>query len=509
MTEQILVRNISKVLIVNRGEIAVRIIRACQELGIGTVAVYSDADRESLHVRYADEAYHIGPPIPRESYLKIDTLLDVAQRANADAVHPGYGFLSERAEFAEAVINAGLVWIGPPPEAIRIMGDKETARKTVKAAGVRVIPGTEPGLNTEELIIAAREEIGFPLMVKAAAGGGGKGMRIVHNADEIEYAIEAAEREALNAFGDGRVYVERLVVGARHIEFQILADHFGNTIHLFERECSIQRRHQKLVEEAPSPSPEMTPELRAKMGAMAVAAAKSVDYVGAGTIECLLDKDGDYYFLEMNTRLQVEHPITELITGIDLVHEQLRIARGRKLSVTQDELTIKGHAIECRINAEDPYNNFMPSIGNITTYISPSGPGVRVDSGIYEGYEVTTYYDPMLAKLICWGETRGNALLRMRRALDEYKIMGLKTNIPFHQTLLDSHRFLAGRYDTHFVEEQFEITETSDEAQAEVSAILAALVEHQNRQQAVQRVQRNARDTSNWKWVGRYERMHR
>ena len=508
MTEQMPTINIKKVLIANRGEIAVRIIRACQELGILTVAVYSDADREALHVRYADEAYHIGPPPPRESYLVIEKLVDVALRSEVDAIHPGFGFLSERAEFAEAVIQNGLVWIGPSPEAIRIMGDKEMARETVKAAGVPVIPGTEPGLSHDELVAAA-DEMGYPVMVKAAAGGGGKGMRIVDHAEDLPNALISAEREAANAFGDGRVYIEKLISGARHIEFQILADHYGNTIHLFERECSIQRRHQKLVEEAPSPSNEMTDELRAKMGAMAVRAAESVNYVGAGTIECLLDKDGHYYFLEMNTRIQVEHPITELITGVDLVQEQIRVARGRKLGITQEDLTINGHAIECRINAEDPYNNFMPSVGKITTYIAPSGPGVRVDSGIFDGYEVTTFYDPMLAKLICWGESRGMALLRMRRALDEYKIMGLKTNIPFHQNLLDSHRFLAGNYDTNFVEQRFEMQEEDDDEFADVAAILAVLVEHRFRQENAQRIQRNARDTSNWKWVGRYERMHR
>lgn len=508
MTEQMPTINIKKVLIANRGEIAVRIIRACQELGILTVAVYSDADREALHVRYADEAYHIGPPPPRESYLVIEKLIDVALRSGVDAIHPGFGFLSERAEFAEAVIQSGLVWIGPSPEAIRIMGDKEMARETVKAAGVPVIPGTEPGLSPEDLIAAA-DEMGYPVMVKAAAGGGGKGMRIVDHPEDMPSALISAEREAANAFGDGRVYIEKLITGARHIEFQILADHYGTTIHLFERECSIQRRHQKLVEEAPSPSNEMTDELRAEMGAMAVRAAESVNYVGAGTIECLLDKDGRYYFLEMNTRIQVEHPITELITGVDLVQEQIRVARGRRLGIAQEDLTINGHAIECRINAEDPYNNFMPSVGKITTYIAPSGPGVRVDSGIFDGYEVTTFYDPMLAKLICWGETRGMALLRMRRALDEYKIMGLKTNIPFHQNLLDSHRFLAGNYDTNFVEQRFEMQEEDDDEFADVAAILAVLVEHRFRQENAQRIQRNARDTSNWKWVGRYERMHR
>lgn len=504
--EQMPIINIKKVLVANRGEIAVRIIRACRELGIRTVSVYSDADRESLHVRQADEAYHIGPPAPRESYLSVEKLLDVAKRAKVDAIHPGYGFLSERTHFAEAVINAGLVWIGPPPEAIRIMGDKEAARETMKKAGVRVVPGTDPGLSKEEML-AISHTIGFPLMVKAIAGGGGKGMRIVRTAEALPAAIETAMREAESAFGDGRVYLEKLIEGARHIEFQIMADHEGNTVHLFERECSIQRRHQKLVEEAPSPI--MTDELRAKMGAMAVAAAKAVHYVGAGTIECLVGKDRDYYFLEMNTRIQVEHPITELITGVDLVREQIRIARGRRLSFKQEDLQIKGHALECRINAEDPYSNFMPSVGHISTYLAPSGPGVRLDSGIYEGYEITPYYDPMLAKLVCWGDTRAEAIIRMRRALDEYKVMGIKTNIPFHQHLLNNQRFLAGNYDTEFVEHHFEFAPHYDEEMAQVAAIAAALVEHFNRQQASQIVRRNERDTSNWKWLSRWERMHR
>lgn len=503
MTDQMPVINIKKILIANRGEIAIRIIRACRELGIQSVAVYSDVDRESLHVRYADEAYHIGPPAPRESYLNIEKLIDVAKRAKVDAVHPGYGFLSERAPFAQAVMDEGLVWIGPPPSAINAMGDKEAARERMKAAGVPVIPGTEPGLSDEELLNAAHNLIGYPLLLKAAAGGGGKGMRIVRSQAELPSALESARREALSAFGDGRVYVERLVENARHIEIQVLADHFGNVIHLCERECSIQRRHQKLVEEAPSVF--VDDDLRAAMGLMGVRAAQAVGYVSAGTIECLVDKDRNYYFMEMNTRIQVEHPVTEIITGVDLVKEQIRIARGRKLGLTQDEVKINGHAIECRINAEDPYNGFMPSAGRISTYMAPSGPGVRVDSGIYEGYEVTPFYDSMLAKLICWGESRGAALLRMRRALDEYKIMGLKTNVPFHQKLLDSQRFLAGRFDTKFVEEQFVMEEESTTLRPDMAAILAALVEHANRQQAAQIVKRNARDTSNWKWISRYE----
>jgi acetyl-CoA carboxylase biotin carboxylase subunit len=503
MTDQ---HNIKKVLIANRGEIALRIIRACRELGIHSVAVYSDADRQSLHVRQSDECYNIGAPPPSESYLNIEKLLDVARKSGADAIHPGYGFLSERAVFAQAVMDAGLTWIGPTPYSITTMGDKERARETVKKSGVPVIPGTDPGLSDEELIVAANEMIGFPVMVKAAAGGGGKGMRVVRNAEDLPDALAAARREATAAFGDGTVYLEKMVEGARHIEFQILADMHGNTIHLFERECSIQRRHQKLVEE--SPSPIMDEELRWKMGEMAVKAAQSVNYVGAGTIECLVDKNRNFYFMEMNTRIQVEHPVTELITGVDLVKEQIRVARGRKLTIQQDQLRINGHALECRITAEDPFHNFLPSVGKITTHIPPSGPGIRLDTAVYEGYEVTPYYDSMLGKLICWGETRGAAILRMRRALEEYKIMGLKTSIPFHQKLMGSLRFQAGNFDTHFVEERFDMHE-EEHAMPDVAAIMVALVEHQARQAAAQVVQRPERDTSNWKWLGRWERIHK
>lgn len=502
-------RDIRKVLIANRGEIAVRVIRACRDLGIQTVAVYSDADRAALHVRYADEAVYIGPPPPRESYLLGDRIIDAARKRGADAIHPGYGFLSEREWFAGAVQDAGLIFIGPPASAIATMGDKQTARETVKKAGVPVVPGTEPDLNDDELLAAAAK-IGAPLMVKAAAGGGGKGMRAVNDLADLPNALQMARREAESAFGDGRVYIEKLVIGARHIEFQILADMHGNTVHLGERECSIQRRHQKLVEEAPSPF--VDPDLRRRMGEMAVAAAQSVGYVNAGTIECLVDKDKNFYFLEMNTRLQVEHPITELVTGVDLVAEQIRIARGRRMSPTESFLEPKGWAIECRINAEDPYNNFLPSVGTISTLITPTGPGVRVDSGVYAGYAITPYYDSMIAKLICWGDDRPEAMLRMRRALEETTIMGVKHNIPFHQNLLNSFSFIAGRFDNKFVEERFSMTtyeESPPASELETAAIAAALVAHRNRQLAGQVVTRNERDTSNWKWVSRWERMNR
>lgn len=500
----------TKVLIANRGEIAVRIIRACRELGVQTVAVYSEADRSALHVRLADEAYLIGPPPARESYLRADRIIDVARKAHAGAIHPGYGFLAEREDFALAVEEAGLVFIGPRPSAIAAMGDKAVARATVAAAGVPVVPGTEgEGNLSDDEILQVAPSVGFPLLVKATAGGGGKGMREVRSLDELPGLLQAARREAESAFGDGNVYLEKLVEHARHIEFQIMADSHGNVIHLGERECSLQRRHQKLLEEAPSTA--LDEDLRRRMGDLACAAARSVDYLNAGTIEFLLQPDGQFYFLEMNTRLQVEHPVTELATGIDIVKEQLRIARGRKLRYTQDDIRFNGWAIECRINAEDPYNNFLPSTGRLELIIPPTGPGVRVDTGVYPGFEISPYYDSMISKLLVWGETRGEAILRMRRALEEYKILGVKTNIPFHQTLMDSTRFLAGQFDTRFVEERFSLEGAEDgrTRQTAIAAIMATLVAHRERQQASQIVRRGERDTSNWKWVGRWERMHR
>ena len=501
--------NVTKVLIANRGEIAVRIIRACRELGIPTVAVYSEADRNAMHVRKADEAYFIGAPPARESYLKIDTIIDVARKSGADAIHPGYGFLAEREDFAEACADSGITFIGPKPSSIAAMGDKAVARATVTKAGVPIVPGTEGegGLSDEE-IIAVAPQIGFPLLIKATAGGGGKGMREVFNPEDLPNAIASARREAESAFGDGNVYLEKLVTGARHIEIQIMADTQGNVIYLGERECSIQRRHQKLLEEAPSPFVDDDEDLRKHMGDVACKAAAAVGYVNAGTIEFLVDKEKNFYFLEMNTRLQVEHPVTELVTGMDIVKEQIRIARGRKLSREQHEIKLNGWAIECRVNAEDPYNNFMPSTGTVTASILPTGPGVRVDTCVYSGYAIPRFYDSMISKVICWGETRGEAILRMRRALEEYKIVGVKTNIPFHQNLLDSHRFMAGQFDTRFLEERFHIGEESPK-HPDIAAILATLVAHHETQHAAQIVQRGARDASNWKWVGRYERMHR
>lgn len=499
-----------KILIANRGEIAVRIIRACRELGVRTVAVYSEADRSALHVRLADEAYPIGPALARESYLRGDRIIDVAKRSGAGAIHPGYGFLAEREDFARAVEDAGLVFIGPRPSAIAAMGDKAVARATVAAAGVPVVPGTEgEGNLSDEDILRVAPSIGFPLLIKATAGGGGKGMREVTRPEDLPELLQAARREAEAAFGDGNVYLEKLVTNARHIEFQIMADSHGNVIHLGERECSLQRRHQKLLEEAPSPF--VDEPLRRKMGALACAAARAVDYLNAGTIEFLVDPDGGFYFLEMNTRLQVEHPVTELVTGVDIVKEQLRIARGRKLRYTQDDIRLNGWAVECRINAEDPYNNFLPSTGRLELIIPPTGPGVRVDTGVYPGFEISPYYDSLISKLLVWGETRGEAVLRMRRALEEYKILGVKTNIPFHQMLMDSTRFMAGQFDTRFVEERFSM-EDAEEGRSRlpsIAAILGTLVAHRQTQLASQIVRRGERDTSNWKWVGRWERMHR
>ncbi|HWS22845.1 MAG TPA: acetyl-CoA carboxylase biotin carboxylase subunit [Anaerolineales bacterium] len=500
--------NVTKVLIANRGEIAVRIIRACREIGVETVAVFSDADRQSMHVRFADEAYYIGPAPSKESYLRMDKIIEVAKKSGADAIHPGYGFLAEREEFAILCTENQIKFIGPKPSAIAAMGDKMTARETVRKAGVPVVPGTEDvGNLSDEDLISKATEIGFPLLIKATAGGGGKGMREVRKIEEMPELLASARREALSAFGDGNVYLEKLVEGARHIEFQILADSHGNVIHLLERECSIQRRHQKLVEECPSPF--LDDNLRTKMGEIAVKAAKAVGYENAGTIEFLVDKNKNFYFLEMNTRLQVEHPITELVSGVDIVKEQIRIARGRELSIKQDDIKINGHAIECRINAEDPYNGFVPSTGLISTMMVPNGPGVRIDSGVFPGFEVSPFYDPMISKLIVWGETRASAILRMRRALQEYRIVGVRTNIPFHQMLLDSHRFMAGVFDTRFIEERFAINDVHDEDDQEIAAIISTLVAHQKNQKASQFVMRNERDTSNWKWVGRWERMHR
>ena len=502
----------NKVLIANRGEIAVRIIRTCRELGLQTVAVYSEADRQALHVRFADEAYLLGPAPSRESYLRGDKIIDIAKKCGAQAIHPGYGFLAERADFAQACLDAGLVFIGPKPSSIAAMGDKIVARQTVAAAGVPIVPGTEgEGALSNDELLAIAPKVGFPLLIKATAGGGGKGMREVRSIEEMPALLDAARREAEAAFGDGNVYLEKLIEGARHIEIQILADTQGNVIHLGERECSIQRRHQKLLEESPSIFVGDDEDLRQRMGQVAVQASLATEYVNAGTIEFLVDQNRNFYFLEMNTRLQVEHPVTEAVTGIDIVREQIRIARGRSLNYTQEDIHQTGWAIEARINAEDPYQDFMPSTGKITHMLLPTGPGVRVDTGVYRGFEISPYYDSLISKLIVHAKSRAEAILRMRRALEEYRIVGVRTNIPFHQNLMDSPRFMAGRFDTRFVEERFsmEVAERIQTLEPEIAAIMATLISHQQTQRAAHVIQRGKRDTSNWKWLGRWERLRR
>ncbi len=440
----------SKILIANRGEIALRIIRTCEELGIATVAVHSTIDRNSLHVQLADEAVCIGEPASSKSYLNIPNIIAAALTRNATAIHPGYGFLAENARFAEICADHQIAFIGPSPESMRSMGDKATAKETMQRVGVPTVPGS-PGLLTDEA--EAKDyarKIGYPVIIKATAGGGGRGMRLVWTEEDLGKAFMAAQGEAEAAFGNAGVYLEKFVQNPRHIEFQILADTYGNVIHLGERECSIQRRHQKLLEEAPSPA--LTPELRQRMGAAAVAAAQSINYVGAGTVEFLLDQSGDFYFMEMNTRIQVEHPVTEMITGMDLIAEQIRIAQGEKLGVTQDQVLLRGHAIECRINAEDPEHNFRPSPGRISGYLPPSGPGVRMDSHVYTDYDIPPYYDSLIGKLIVWGSDRQSAIKRMRRALRECAVTGLPTTIAFHQKILETPEFQRGEVYTNFVE---------------------------------------------------------
>ena len=440
-----------KILIANRGEIAVRVIRACQEMGIRTVAVYSEADRDGLHVRLADDAVCIGPPQAMESYLRPDKILQAARKAGAQAIHPGYGFLSENADFAAGCANSRIAFIGPSPEAIRNMGDKAVARATMKSAGVPLPPGTHKPVSSRSAALSAAKRIGYPLLIKPSAGGGGKGMRIVHSRKELASALDLCRSEAKAAFGSSDVYVEKVISNARHIEMQVLADNHGNVVHLGERECSIQRRYQKLVEEAPSAA--LNARLRKKMGAAAVAAAEAVNYSGAGTVEFLLDRDGKFYFIEMNTRIQVEHPVTECVTGVDLVKAQIRVAHGDPLGFRQEDVRLAGHAIECRINAEDPEEDFAPSPETIRDLFLPAGPGVRVDSHVYEGYTVPHYYDSLIAKLITYGNSREEAMARMRRALDEFKAEGIKTTVAFLQRILSQKDFVTGRYDTGLVEE--------------------------------------------------------
>lgn len=470
---------IRKVLVANRGEIAVRIMRTCHELGIETVAVYSDPDRAAPHVRLADEAYRLGPAPSSESYLDQETILEVADRSGVDAIHPGYGFLSERASFAEACADAGVTFIGPPPEAIRAMGDKTEARMLMEEADVPMAPGTTDAVEDTDRAAEIAEAIGYPVLIKAAAGGGGKGMRIVHEPDEFTSALRGARSEAESAFGDGRVFIEKYIEQPRHIEFQILADEHGNTIHLFERECSIQRRHQKVVEEAPSSV--LTPEVREEMGDAAVRAAESCGYTNAGTVEFLVDKDLNYYFMEMNTRLQVEHPVTEWVTGIDLVAEQIRVAAGEELGIEQGDLSMTGHSIECRVYAEDPANEFLPDPGPLLRHAPPDGFGIRVDAGVEEGGEVLIHYDPMVSKLTTWGRNRATAIRRMERALDEYAVAGVTTTIPFCRFAMGHEAFRTGDFSTHFVDDHFDpdVLEVDDEDFDRAAAVAAVLFQDQ------------------------------
>ncbi len=494
---------IKKVLVANRGEIAIRVMRSCRELDLATVAVFSDADRTAMHVRYADEAYHIGPSPSRESYLNIDAIIGAAKKSGADAIHPGYGFLSENAEFSERCRQEGIKFIGPGAYAITTMGDKITARKTMIQSGVPVVPGTTEKLTDENSAIKIAMEIGFPLMIKASSGGGGKGMRLVKSMESLITMFRMARSEAMNAFGDDSVYIEKYIDSPHHIEFQILADQHGNVVHLFERECSIQRRHQKVVEETPSPL--MTPELRMEMGEKAVAAAKAVNYEGAGTIEFIVNDQLDYYFLEMNTRLQVEHPVTERVVGIDLVKEQINIANGLPLPFKQEELRQHGHAIQCRIYAEDPDNNFMPNPGVIKHITEPFGLGVRYDGYVYVGYEIPIYYDPMICKLITWGKTRPESIARMRRALYEYKITGVKTSIKFLERIMETPGFIEGKYNTHFIEENRAqlFTPKHCGTQCEDIAMIAAFIDYLDKLARIQPQAFTSNLGNNWKDFGR------
>ena len=492
-----------RLLIANRGEIAVRIIRVCRELDIESVAVYSEADRDSLHVKYADYAYPIGPPPSVESYLSIDRIIEVAKKTGADAIHPGYGFLAENSEFARSCGENGIVFIGPSPEVIEQMGDKVKARAIMKAAGISVVPGSDGILSSEEEVVRVAQTIGYPFMLKAVAGGGGKGLRLVRSEREIPSAYRAVRSEAASSFGDPRLYVEKYLDRPRHVEVQILADQYGKVVHLYDRECSIQRRHQKIIEECPAPA--LDYRMRRSIGRVAIQGARAVGYVGVGTLEFLLDRDKNFYFLEMNTRLQVEHAVTERVVGIDLVKAQIEVADGANLPWRQRHISPTGHAIECRIYAEDPENDFMPCPGKIDGLRLPEGLGVRNDCGVYEGAEVPVYYDPMIAKLIVWGENRVEAILRMRRALREYQVRGIKTNIPFHQWILRHPRFMAGDFNTSFIDDEYrymrkeEIYPHKDIALA--SAAIAALNREQER--ALRLLEKGAAEKSNWREAGK------
>ena len=511
MTKQLF----NKILIANRGEIAVRVMRACRELRIGTVAVYSDADRLALHVRYADEAIHIGVSASSESYLVQDKIIAAAKETGAEAIHPGYGFLAENPTFARRVQQEGLVFIGPPAEAMEIMGDKTKARQRMLKAGVPIVPGTEEACREESEVAEIAQKLGYPVLLKAAAGGGGKGMRVVEEKKEITSAFRAARSEAESAFGDGRVYIEKYLEAPRHIEFQILADKQGHVVHLGERECSIQRRHQKIIEEAPSCI--LDEKMRQEMGEAAVNAADACGYENAGTIEFMVDRHNKFYFLEMNTRLQVEHPVTEMVTGIDLVKEQIFIAAGNPVPFQQEDIQMNGHAIECRIYAEDPANNFMPSVGKLAVMVPPTGPGVREDSGYVEGSEIPIFYDPLVSKLIVWSKTRSAAIARMKRALQDYQIYGIETSIPFCLMVMEHERFINGDFDTHFVQNEFlkhpEKLNGTDEnsigGDARIAAIAAALLAFQTGQGNGNSIfMQGDRSASNWKRIGRMQQTN-
>lgn len=509
-----------KVLVANRGEIALRVIRACRELGLKSVAVYSDVDRDALHVRLADEAYHIGPAQAAQSYLNIPRLIDVAKHSGARAVHPGYGFLAENADFVDACQEAGLIFVGPSAEAQRSMGEKTAARRTAQAVGAPIVPGAMSDVEDDQRAIEIAESIGYPILLKAAAGGGGKGIRFVSNPDDLLPSLRTARSEAKSAFGDSRVYLEKAITPARHIEVQFIADTHGNVVHLGERECSIQRRHQKLIEEAPSPV--VDPELRERITAAAVKLVRSIHYVNAGTAEFLLGPDRNFYFLEVNARIQVEHPVTEWCTGVDLVQEQFRVAAGLPLSFTQSDISLRGSAIECRISAEDPENRFLPATGKVLLLQEPSGPGVRVDSGLYAGLQVPLFYDPLLSKLIVWGKDREQAIARMRRALTEYQIVGVRTTIPFVRWLMEQPRFISGDISTDFVAEEWdtrpkgmvvlpgreeEAVELSD---AQVAAVVGSLLMHEQSEEEKLRRRpagNGASDTSRWLEAARREAL--
>ena len=500
-----------KILIANRGEIAVRVIRACRELGISAVAVYSEVDRAALHVRKADEAYPIGPAPASESYLRADKILEVARRSGAEAIHPGYGFLSENAKFAQACADAGIKFIGPTPASMEMMGSKTRARQHMEKAGIPFVPGTARGLTSPEEAEEVAERVGYPVMLKAAAGGGGKGMRLVHTRAELRSGLESAQSEAQRSFGDSEVYIEKAIVNPRHIEMQILADEHAHTVWLGERECSIQRRHQKVLEE--SPSPVVDPEMRRRMGEVAVRVAQAANYTNAGTIEFLVDQQKNFYFLEMNTRLQVEHPVTELTTGLDLVHLQIRIASGEELPFAQSDISIRGHAIECRIYAEDPDNNYFPSPGKIDVLLQPSGPGIRRDSGMYEGWTVPMDYDPLLAKLIGFGTDREQAIMRLQRALYEYFVAGIKTNISLFQRILRDKDFLAGKLDTGFLDRLLAkrdagpATSASDSHIAAIAAGMFAVLDPISSSAKNGSARAAQPASSNWKQKGRAEAL--